>query len=106
MKLGAKPREIWKPSSQLSGRFNRLNRKLNRLMVLDYVWTQLVGEKARFWKLEAVKGSTLYVSVRLSVARNELIGRRDTLIRELNKHFDNPWIEKIDIIKDLGASHE
>ena len=106
MKLGAKPREIWKPSSQLSGRFNRLNRKLNRLMVLDHVWTQLVGEKARFWKLEAVKGSTLYVSVHLSVARNELIGRRDTLIRELNKHFDNPWIEKIDIIKDLGASHE
>ena len=59
MKLGAKPREIWKPSSQLSGRFNRLNRKLNRLMVLDHVWTQLVGEKARFWKLEAVKGLSL-----------------------------------------------
>ncbi len=106
MKLGAKPREIWKPSSQLNGKFNRLNNKLNRLMVLDHVWTQLIGEKARFWKLEAVKGSTLYVSVRLSVARNELIGRRDTLIRELNKHFDKPWIEKIDITKDLGASHE
>lgn len=75
-------------------------------MVLDHVWTRLVGEKERFWKLTGVKGACLYVSVRLSVARNELVGRRDTLIREINKHFDKPWIEKIEIVKDLGASNE
>lgn len=106
MKFGAKPREIWKKPSELNGKYNRLNSKLNRLMVLDHVWMQLVGSKEKFWKLIAVKGSVLYVSVRLSVARNELIGRRDGLIKELNKYFDKPWIEKIEIVKDLGASNE
>lgn len=106
MKFGARPRKIWNTPLELNGKYNRLNSKLNRLMVLDHVWTGLVGQKERFWKLTAVKGATLYVSVRLSVARNELIGRRETLIRELNKHFDKPWIEKIEIVKDLGASNE
>lgn len=106
MKFGARPREVWKQTSELNGKYNRLNCRLNRLMVLDHVWTQLTKDKERFWKLAAVKAGTLYVSVRLSVARNELVGRRDTLIRELNKHFDKPWIEKIEIVKDLGASNE
>ncbi len=106
MKFGEKPREIWKKSSELNWKFNRLNSKLNKLMILDHVWTQLVADKEKFWKLTAVKANTLYVSVRLSVARNELIGRRAGLIKELNKHFDKPWIEKIEIVKDLGASNE
>lgn len=106
MKFGARPREIWKSSSELEGKFNKLSVRLNRLMLLDHVWKRLTGEREKFWKLIAVKGSCLYVSVRLSVARNELIGRRESLIRELNKHFDKPWIEKIEIVKDLGASNE
>ncbi len=106
MKFGAKPREIWNKPSELNGKYNRLNVCLNRLMILDHVWTKLVADKGRFWKLVGVKAHTLYVAVRLSVARNELIGRRDALIRELNKHFDKPWIEKIEIVKDLGASNE
>lgn len=106
MKFGARPREIWTPSSVLNGKYNRLNACLNRLMILDHVWTQLVGDKEHFWKLLGVKGHILYVSVKLSVARNELIGRRENLIKELNKHFDKPWIEKIEIVKDLGASNE
>ncbi len=106
MKFGAKPRESWRASAELGGKFSRLNACFNRLMVLEHVWTRLVGEKARFWQLTAVKGSVLYVSVRLSVARNELIGRREMLIRELNKHFDKPWITKIEIETNLGASHE
>ena len=106
MRFGAKPREIWKKTSELNGKYNKLNVKLNRLMMLDYVWTKLVADKEKFWKLVAVKQNTLCVSVRLSVARNELIGRREGLIKELNKHFDKPWIEKIEIVKDLGASNE
>lgn len=106
MKLGEKPREIWKKSAELNGKYNRLNSKLNRLMVLDHVWTQLVGNKERFWKLIAVKGNVLYVEVKLSVAKNELVGKKDFLVKELNKYFDKPWIEKIEIVKDLGAIHE
>ena len=106
MKFGAKPREIWKKSEELNGKYNRLHTKLNRLMVLDHVWKQRVGNKERFWKLIAVKQHTLYVIVTLSVARNELIAQREMLIKELNKYFDKPWIEKIEIVKDLGAIHE
>ncbi len=106
MKFGAKPREIWKTPAELGKKYNSWNTRFNRLMVLEHVWTQLTGEKEKFWKLTAVKGGVLYVSVRLSVARNELVGRRESLIRELNKHFDKPWIEKIEIVKDLGAIHD
>ncbi len=106
MKFGARPREIWASSAQLNNKYNRLNVRLNRLIVLDHVWTRLIGNKERFWKLLGVKGGSLYVAVKLSVARNELIGRRETLIRELNKHFDKPWIQKIEIVKDLGVSNE
>ena len=106
MKLGEKPRKIWNQSLELNGKYNRLNNKLNRLMVLDHVWTQLIGKKERFWKLTAVKANTLYVKVTLAVAKNELISRRETLINELNKYFDKPWIKKIEIVNDLGDSHE
>ena len=99
-------RKYGKKTSELNGKYNKLNSKLNKLMILDHVWTRLVADKEKFWKLTAVKDNTLYVSVRLSVARNELIGRRDGLIKELNKYFDKPWIEKIEIVKDLGASNE
>lgn len=106
MKFGAKPRPIWSTPAELKGKFNGLRLKLSRLVLLDHVWNKLIGDREKFWKLTAVKGGTLYVSVRLSVARNELIGRRDGLIKELNKYFDKPWIEKIEIAKDLGARNE
>lgn len=106
MKFGAKPRKIWNQSAELNGAYNRLNRKLNRLLVLDHVWNKLVGPKERFWKLTAVKADTLYVAVKWSVARNELVGRREMLLNELNKYFDKPWIKKIEIVTDLGVKHE
>ena len=70
MRFGAKPREIWKKTTDLNGKYNKLNVKLNRLMMLDYVWKKLVADKEKFWKLVAVKQNTLCVSVRLSVAIN------------------------------------
>ena len=106
MKLGSKPSKIWKSSADLSKKYNRLNSQLNRLMVLDHVWAQLVGPKGKFWKLSAVKGNILYVSVSLAVAKNELKMRQSMLLSEINKYFDKPWIEKIELVKDLGAIHE
>lgn len=88
----------WKSSRELATPRSTLGRHLNRLMVLDYVWGQLVGSKARFWVLQAVKKDTLYVQVKVSVAKNELTGKRRWLIAELNKHFDTPWIKHIEII--------
>lgn len=97
MRFGQKPPKIWHPSSELDNKFSSVNVKLNRLMVLDHVWTRLVGDKAKFWVLDGVKGSVLYVSVKAAVAKNELIGRRAGLVAELNKHFDRPWISRIEI---------
>ena len=106
MKFGAKPRKIWNKSSELGERYNRLHIQINRLMLLDYAWKKVVADKAKFWKLSAVQKKSLLVEVKLSVARNELIARRETILKELNKYFDKPWIEKIEIVKNLGASHE
>ena len=97
MKFGASPRKIWNSSAQLASRYNKLNSRLNRLLILDHVWTQLVGTKGKFWVLEAVQEGTLYVKVKVAVAKNELIARRQQLIAELNKHFAQPWITKIEI---------
>ena len=98
MKLGQPPKKEWRSSQELQSRFNRLSGTLNRLMILDYVWNEQVGAKARFWVLKAVQKDTLFVQVKASVAKNELNARQSQLIRELNKHFDSPWIKKIKII--------
>lgn len=98
MKFGENPKKQWHSSNELEKRYNKLNRSLNRLMILDHVWNRLVGVRGKFWVLKAVKGSTLYVQVKVSVARSELTAKRQTLIRELNKHFDEPWIEKIEML--------
>ena len=95
MKLGTPQKKGWRSSQELAGARNALSRSLNRLMVLDYVWGKLVGTKGRFWVLEAVKKDTLYVQVKVSVARNELNARKQQLIKELNKHFESAWIKKI-----------
>ncbi len=97
MKFGQNPKKQWRSSAELERNYNPLNRRLNRLMILDHVWTRLVGNKAKFWVLRAVQGDTLFVQVKISVAKNELIARRRQLIAELNKHFDAPWITKIEI---------
>lgn len=98
MKFGQSPKKQWRSSQELGSKFNPLSKTLNKLMVLDYVWGQLIGNKSRFWVLQAVKKDTLYVQVKASVARNELISRKKHLITELNKHFDTPWIKQIEII--------
>ena len=98
MRLGQSPKKQWYSSQELQKPFNRLNKSLNRLMILEYVWNQQVGAKARFWVLKAVQKDTLFVQVKASVAKNELNARQSQLIRELNKCFDTPWIKKIKII--------
>ena len=97
MKFGQTPKKEWHSTHELENGYNKLTSRLNRLMILDHVWNQLVGNKKRFWVLKAVKEDTLYVQVKVSVAKNELIARRQQLIAELNKHFDKPWISKIEI---------
>jgi len=98
MKFGEKPKKNWHSSAELKNSFNRLNKRLNRLMILDHVWKQLVGNREKFWVLQAVQNDTLYVQVKVSVARTELIAKRAQLIKELNKHFDTPWIKQLEIL--------
>lgn len=98
MKFESSAKKGWRSSQELASPKNTLSRTLNRLMILDHVWNQLVGNKSRFWVLQAVKKDTLYVQVKVSVAKNELTGRRRWLISELNKHFQQPWIKHIEII--------
>ena len=98
MKFGVPPKKEWHCAQKdINTRFNPLSKQLNRLMMLDYVWTKLTGEKSKFWVLRAVQKDTLFVEVRVSVARNELNSRKQQLITELNKYFQTPWIRDIKI---------
>ena len=98
MKFGATPKRQWNSSQELKNPFNKMGKVFNRLMILEYTWDKLVGGKGRFWVLKAVKQGNLYVQVKAAVAKNELTARRRELIRELNKHFETPWIKHIEII--------
>jgi hypothetical protein len=99
MKLGQPQKKEWLCSGELNKDFTRLSKTLNRLMILEHVWTRLVGDKGRFWELKGVQSDTLYIQVKVAVAKNELIARQRQLIREINKHFNTPWIKKIEINK-------
>ncbi|ACC97572.1 hypothetical protein Emin_0004 [Elusimicrobium minutum Pei191] len=98
MKLGAKPRKIWNSSGDLNNNFNPLAFKLNRLMVLGMVWEKLAGKRAKFWILDAASKDAVFIKVKNSSAKLELAGHKENLIKELNKHFDKPWIKKIEIV--------
>ena len=106
MKEPKRPYKNWRHACELTYKSGLLDKQINRLMLLDYAWKQVVGDKVKFWKIAAIEKKTLQVCVKLSVARNELIARREMIIKEINKYFDKPWIEKIEIVKDLGDSHE
>ena len=97
MKLGQNPKKVWKSTGEIVGKFNTVHKQLDRLMILDYAWNHLVGNKAKFWVLKAVQGNCLFVETKAAVAKNELIARREQLIKELNKYFDTSWIKKIDV---------
>ncbi|WP_424245563.1 hypothetical protein Dip510_000498 [Elusimicrobium posterum] len=98
MKFGAKPREIWKKASDLQKPFNPLTKKLNRLMILANIWDRLVGKKAKFWVLDSADKDTIYVKVKVAAAKHDLAANSSNLVRELNKHFDKPWIKEIKLI--------
>ena len=98
MKLGAKPRKIWNSAADLAQNFNPLNKRLNRLMVLNSVWFKTTGAKSRFWVLDAADDDAIFVKVNSAAARHDLAARGAEIIRELNKYFDKPWIKRIEIL--------
>lgn len=87
----------WHTSAEVSKHYRGMGRQINRLMLLEHAWNGIVGKKSAFWVLNAVQGGTLFVKVKIAVARTELVGRRRQLIKELNKYFDTPWIKHIEI---------
>jgi len=98
MKLGQKPGKIWHETSELKNKFSRLTSQVDRLLLLESVWSRVTAGKEKFWNLYAVKGGTVYVKVTVIAARHELMLRENNLIAELNKSFDKPWIKKISIL--------
>ena len=97
MKFGQNSKKQWRSTQDIVNGYNPLSQRLNRLVILEYVWKKIVGNKASFWVLHAVQGDTLFIKTNAAVAKNELIARRTQLIKELNKNFTTPWIKKIEI---------
>lgn len=85
----------WHNSSELTNKFCRLNFKLNNLILLDNLWQVILKNRAKFWELDSVQGGTIFVKVKSSPARHELLLKEKEIIKELNKNFNKPWIKKI-----------
>jgi len=98
LKFGAKPRKIWNSAEDLARGFNPLNHKLNRLMVLNSVWQKTAGAKSKFWILDAATNDAIYIKPSSSAAKHDLAARSGEIVKELNKHFDKPWIKRIEIL--------
>ena len=98
MKLGQEPPKIWHETQELTGKFNRLNLQVNRLILLEKIWDKVVGSKSKFWQLDAVQKDTIFVKVKVVSARQELLLNKAVIIKELNKYFQRAWIKEISII--------
>jgi hypothetical protein len=98
MKFGRKPQAIWHEAKELTNGFSKFNMQISRFMLLDNLWEKVVGGKAKYWKLHAVKGGTIYVKTAATAAKHELLLTEKQIIRELNKSFDKPWIKSISAV--------
>lgn len=67
----------------------------DRMAVLDSVWEKEIGFLSRHWKLEGVQRGILFVKVRSGPAAQELKLRSAEIVKQINKHFSNPWITGI-----------
>ncbi len=85
----------WHNSSELTKKFCHLNLKLNNLILLDNLWQIVLKGRAKFWELDSVQGGIIFVKVKSSPARHELLLKEKEIIKELNKNFSKPWIKKI-----------
>lgn len=100
MKLEQKQPTIWHEPSELKNSFNRFSSQINRLVLLENIWNKTIGSKAKYWQLYAVQKNTIFVKVKVISARQELLLNKDTIIKELNKHFQRAWIKEISIFKE------
>lgn len=91
-------KEIWHKPQEIKSSFCRFNNTINRLILLESLWNKILGKKADYWVLDAVKGGSIYVKVTVMAARHELKLKEKEIIRELNKNFQTPWIKEIFII--------
>jgi hypothetical protein len=98
MKFGRKPQPIWHEAKELTDGFSKLNLQIGRLMLLDNLWEKVAGGKAKYWKIDAVKGGMIYVKTTAPAAKHELLLMEKQIIKELNKSFDRPWIKSISAV--------
>ena len=89
---------IWHEPKEIKGSFSKLNKTINRLIILETVWNRYLGNKTKYWVLDSVKDGTVYVKVTVMAARHDLKLKEKEIIRELNKNFETPWIKQIFII--------
>jgi hypothetical protein len=67
------------------------------LSVLERAWDMEIGPLGGRARLAALDRKTLVVEVVSSAALQEITLRRRELMRRLNKHFLQPWIEHMTV---------
>ena len=65
------------------------------LLILERAWQEEVGRLGEFAKIAALDHSTLVVEVDSSVVMQELSLRRRELVRKINKHLPEPFVQQI-----------
>ncbi len=76
-------------------RQNNLEEKLHETSIPQY-WLEIVGESvARHAKVETIDKGRMFVRVESAVWRNELVMRREEIIRKVNEYFGAELIKEL-----------
>ena len=67
------------------------------LALVEQAWQSEMGGWGGVAEIAAIERSTLVVEVRSPVAMQEITLRRRELVRRLNRHFEDPFIQNISI---------
>lgn len=92
---GVRKKKNWSSASEIKTKFNGMARSLDRLMILNTVWTREAGRMSGHWTIDAVQDGTIFVKAASAAAAQELSLRSAVMVKNLNKYFDSPWIRAI-----------
>jgi len=70
----------------------------NNLMILQNIWEKEFKGINEYCELYGIEKNKIILKTKNSVIANEINIRKDSILKDLNKHFRTKWIKDIKII--------
>ena len=70
----------------------------HNLMILKNIWDKELKGLSDYCELYSIEKDKIVLKARNSVIANEIIIRKDSILKDLNKYFKSKWIKDIKIV--------